>query len=256
MIFYFSATGNSQHVAERIAGELGEKLISMGVAMRDGHFDYDVSKDKYVGFVCPTFAYTLPGIVAEFIEKLNLTGLDGQYVFGAFTCGAASGGECAALGMALAAKGIGYNGSFDIVMPDNYIVWSNVPSEAVLTRRLAAADQVIDGIIEAIKAGKNGHTDGKAPEMPFLPYGEIDSDRGVGNLYADDNCTGCGQCAEMCPMGAISVVDGRAKFKGQCCVCFTCLHRCPSHAVQHGRDTQNKGRYVHPEAKFRTRNDY
>jgi ferredoxin len=256
MIFYFSASGNSQHVAERIASELGEKLISIGVAMRDGHFEYDASNDSHIGFVVPTFAGTLPGIVADFIAKANIAGHENKYIFGAFTCGAGTGNECAALRLALEEKGYGFNGGFDVVMPDNYIVWSNVPSEGMLKRKLAGADSVVDKIIATIKSGKNGYIDTSAPDMPFFPYENVDSENGIGKLYADDKCTGCGECAKMCPTGTITVKDGHAQFKGQCCVCFTCLHRCPSHAVQFGSATVPKGRYQYPGTTFKTRNDY
>ena len=82
MIFYFSATGNSQSVAEQIASALGQRIISIGLAIRNGHYDFDVSGDDYLGFVAPTFAYTLPGAVAMFIDKLKLTGYSKQYTFG------------------------------------------------------------------------------------------------------------------------------------------------------------------------------
>ena len=256
MIFYFSASGNSQHAAERIASELDEKLISIGVAMRDGHFDYDASADKYIGFVVPTFAETLPGIVADFIAKVHITGHENKYIFGVFTCGAAAGQECAALRIALEKKGYGFNGGFDIVMPDNYIVWSNVPSENMLKRKLSAAETVIDKIISAVKSGKNGYIDTSVPHMPFFPYENIDSEKGIGKLHADEKCTGCGECVKMCPSNIITVKDGHAQFKGNCCVCFTCLHRCPAHAVQYGSATVPKGRYQYPGSVFKTRNDY
>ena len=256
MIFYFSASGNSQHVAERIAGALNEKLISIGVAMTDGHFEYDASNDQYIGFVVPTFAETLPGIVADFIAKLNISGHEGKYIFGAFTCGAGTGMECAALRVALEKKGYGFNGGFDIVMPDNYIVWSNVPSENMLKRKLAAADQVIDKIIQTIKSGKNGYIDTSTPHMLSFPYEDVDSEKKIGKLYADDKCTGCGECVKMCPTNIIYLKDGHAQFKGKCSVCFTCLHRCPAHAVQYGSATIPKGRYQYPGSIFKTRNDY
>ena len=40
MIFYFSATGNSQYAAEKIAEATGDRLISIGQALRDTHFDF------------------------------------------------------------------------------------------------------------------------------------------------------------------------------------------------------------------------
>jgi flavodoxin len=89
MIFYFSATGNSQYAAERIAAATGDQVISIGQALREEQFDFDITGDAHLGFVIPTFAWTLPGAVALFIKNLNLTGYSGQYVYGVFTCGQA-----------------------------------------------------------------------------------------------------------------------------------------------------------------------
>jgi flavodoxin len=46
MIFWFSSTGNSQHAAEKIAAATGERTISIGAALRDGHYDFDISGDS------------------------------------------------------------------------------------------------------------------------------------------------------------------------------------------------------------------
>lgn len=256
MIFYFSATGNSQRAAERIAAALGDRCVSIGVAMRDKHFHYDISGDPYLGFVLPTFAYTLPGIAADFIGHLELTGLAGQQVFGVFTCGEATGSECAALSQVLSERNIPFHGGFDLVMQDNFIPWSDVPAPAAVRRRLDEAEQAIDRIIADLQAGKTGYLGSGVPEMLFLPYERTDSLNGIGKMHADDKCVGCGLCAEMCPMGIIRIENGHAEFLGDCCACFTCLHRCPRQAVQYADATADKGRYVHPDVRFRTRNEY
>ena len=70
MIFYFSATGNSKYVAECIRTE-GETLISIADATDKKEYNYHVS-DERVGVVSPTYDWTLPSIVSEFLEKLTL----------------------------------------------------------------------------------------------------------------------------------------------------------------------------------------
>jgi NAD-dependent dihydropyrimidine dehydrogenase PreA subunit len=47
-----------------------------------------------------------------------------------------------------------------------------------------------------------------------------------------DRCTGCGACVEMCPVGAISLVDGRARVDEETCTgCGACVDACPEDAV-------------------------
>ena len=45
MIFYFSATGNSKYVAEKISGQTGEKIISIVDCLKNNNFDFEVDKD-------------------------------------------------------------------------------------------------------------------------------------------------------------------------------------------------------------------
>ncbi|SBW08413.1 putative Uncharacterized Fe-S center protein [uncultured delta proteobacterium] len=48
-----------------------------------------------------------------------------------------------------------------------------------------------------------------------------------------DVCTKCGQCAGVCPMGAVSD-DGAATDNGKCIVCAACLKYCPAKARRFG----------------------
>ncbi|MDD6189062.1 MAG: EFR1 family ferrodoxin [Clostridiales bacterium] len=258
MIFYFSATGNSQSVAEQIASALDSRIISIGLAMRDGHFEFDVSGDEYVGFVVPTFAYTLPGVVAMFLDKLELKGYDAQYTFGVFTCGEGTGDEGSALGLALKNKGLGYNGSFDVVMPDNFILWSNIPSDDVLASKLSSARKTVDGIIEKLKAKENGKLTGKAPRMPFMPTERISTSAGTSKLHVTEKCMGCGKCANVCPMSCIRIEHTHASpvWEGDCTMCLACLHHCPNAAIEYEDQTLRKKRYLNPDCKLQLKNKY
>jgi NAD-dependent dihydropyrimidine dehydrogenase PreA subunit len=132
-------------------------------------------------------------------------------------------------------------------MPDNFIIWSDVPSKSQLDNILADADNTLDAIISAVKAKTNGEIDMSTPKMLYFPFQEVSTLNGTGKLYADDKCTACELCAEICPMSVIKPdASGRPSWEGSCTMCLACLHRCPVHSVQHGSDTQNKGRYVNP----------
>jgi NAD-dependent dihydropyrimidine dehydrogenase PreA subunit len=46
-------------------------------------------------------------------------------------------------------------------------------------------------------------------------------------------CTGCGACVEVCPVGAIALVDGKARVDEELCTgCGACADACPEGVIQ------------------------
>jgi len=46
-------------------------------------------------------------------------------------------------------------------------------------------------------------------------------------------CSGCGECVAMCPEGAITMVDGKARIGEETCTgCGACADACPENAIQ------------------------
>ncbi len=51
-------------------------------------------------------------------------------------------------------------------------------------------------------------------------------------LILDKNkCTGCGQCVEVCPFGAIELKDGLPVANDECRLCGVCVRKCPEGAL-------------------------
>lgn len=249
MVVYFTATGNSQYAAEKIAAAANDRLLDMGRAVRRGDFRLELKEGEPLGFVFPVFAWTLPGIVELFLRKMEVTGYAGQYVYGVFTCGESSGHTGAALASALKERGITLNYAATLVMPDNYIIWSNIPPKERLERMLDAADGQLKAIVAAIAGRDNKPPAGGRPEMMCLPLEPAEGGRI--KLWVTDKCTGCGLCRAICPMGCIRQ-SGTEKpvWEGLCTQCLACLHRCPAGAIEWGRETMGKIRYANPRVKL------
>lgn len=46
-----------------------------------------------------------------------------------------------------------------------------------------------------------------------------------------EKCTGCGQCADICPLEAINLEDDVAVVSEECLACGICVDTCPVEAI-------------------------
>lgn len=252
MIFYFSATGNSKYVAERVAAATDDHLIFLPDAIRARAYQYDVSHESRVGFVTPTYFFGLPSILHFFLEKLDLTGYTDQYVYLALTCGAATGDAAGQLGKLLKAKGVTLSAQFGVPMVDNYVPLGKLEDKEAMEKKLDAAEEYIDEARRAIRAkgiGDYNRCQGAAPGVrtaalyPIYAHG-----RSTKPFVVTDACLGCGLCQEICPCGAITLTEGKPVWsKKQCVQCLACLHRCPAGAIHWKKAVEENGRYYNPK---------
>ena len=69
IFLYFSATGNCQYVADRLASALGQEALSMVDCLRRGE---TTLTDDILCVVSPTYFWGLPSIVKEFLSQADL----------------------------------------------------------------------------------------------------------------------------------------------------------------------------------------
>jgi len=251
MIFYFSGTNNSHHVADSLAKILNDKVISIGQANRDQRFDYELAPGERLGFVCPVHAWNLPFIMNVFIPKMNIKGYQGQYVFGVFTCGANDGSCDHDLKSLLKKKGITLNATYAIVMPDNYIPMYDIESPEKQKQVLSEAETLIPTIALHIQNEDHGfkRTKKNPPRIFSSLIGKL-APLGLKTsaaFFVTADCIGCGICEKNCPMRTITMVDGRPVWRGDCTKCLKCIHYCPVKAIQMNDKTSTRGRYHHPD---------
>jgi len=55
-------------------------------------------------------------------------------------------------------------------------------------------------------------------------------------IIDDELCTGCGNCVDSCPFGAIEIENDKAKILPNCNLCGACVEVCPVEAITLERD--------------------
>ena len=251
MIFYFSGTGNSRYVAERLGVLLDQQAVSISDVMNAGKGAAaagDSAGDALTGIVAPVYFFGLPTIVNDFVSNYNI---NSEKVFTVLTYGGVSANASGMLRKALSKKGIEVTHSFEIRMPDNYVVKYPVPDKGVQEKLLADAEKATDRIPELLKKDKHLKKSTFPGKMiSSLAYWTYIRGRSTSEFTVSKKCTGCGRCENICPISVIKI-NGSVPARGQekCIRCMACVHRCPEAAINIGKSRKN-GRYVNPNVKF------
>lgn len=244
MIFYFTATGNSLMAAKALAKE-GEALVDMAAARKQGDFRYLLPEGERLGFVFPVYFYTIGDVVSDFLERLEIDG--DPYTFAVITCGGGIGGAGGLLAKKLRARGLNLSYIASLLMPDDTVFYYNLASDEANARRLRGAETRLEEIGKALNEKQTSKAKGGLSALCRSLYHAAASTK---KFRAEENCLHCGLCERICPDGAIELRDGLPVWmKSKCTKCSACINRCPAEAIQYGKGTKTRRRYVNPILK-------
>lgn len=245
MIFTFSATGNSYHVARRVSESTGVPMVDLAAAVRYKRFLYD-AKGEDVGFVFPVYYLGLPAMVRTLAENLEVR--NPGHVYCIVTCGGSSGMASKMLDDCLGGR-LDIDASYDIRMPDNAIFAFDPPTKEEAETILSGSEEVLDGIIDSVKNKEKGDflKNGNQPESAEL-YSKYDEARVTDKFWITNRCIECRICEEVCPEQIIKIYHRKPVWdEDRCSMCMSCLNLCPKQAIQFGDTTESRGRYHHPD---------
>ena len=246
MVLYFSATGNTEFIAQEIAKRLDDEC--MNLLERVKAQDYSPIHSEKPFIICaPVYVCEMPRFMAKYLKKLPLTGTKDVYFI--FT----SGGYCGPSGVL--AKGIMkkkkmiYHGHAEFQMPRNYVINDSYPmlGKEETEQRIVGSYQQLDQVAADIREGKKLQARHvflfeTIITVPFNPvwckYKLTAKD-----FFVEDSCIGCGKCEKLCPLNNISLVDKKPVWGNQCTHCMACIGNCPTKAIQYGDITKDKEPY-------------
>ena len=128
MILYFSGTGNSKYVAQRIADALGDALVNLNDRIKSCDTS-PVETGERVIIVTPTYAWRIPRVVCDWLRKTELRSAKRSWFV--MTCGSEIGNADKYNRELCAEKAISCMGTAQIVMPENYIAMFSAPQAAL-----------------------------------------------------------------------------------------------------------------------------
>lgn len=255
MIFYFTGTGNSLAAAQIIAQETNDLLVDIGAAYKYKDFDFTLSQGEQLGFVFPTYAWGTPPIIDAFIERAHFrTGnretFAPDYCFAVITCGAFVGNTARFFSDKLREKqGINLDASFSVTAVDNCTYLSAPVEGEKRAQKIAAADNAAKAIAQRIASREKVYAEYRNPFGIFMSLfnNKDEKPRSTKPFHTLPTCIHCGQCADLCPTNTITLIEGVPRWTELGCTqCLACLHRCPVNAIQYGKKTEMRGRYINP----------
>ncbi len=245
MIIYFTGTGNSRYVAKALSQQLSDTLQDATKLIKLGEKPCFESEKPFI-FVAPVYAWRMPRVFEAWLKASKFSG--NKYAYFVFTCGGDIGAAANYTKPLCAELGLNYKGTQSVVMPENYLVMFTPTPESEDAEFFANADKKISDLAEII-ATEGDFTEAKISifgklESGFINWGFNNYQISAKKFYATDACVSCGKCLEVCMLNNIVLKDGRPVWGEDCTHCVACICHCPTQAIEYGKTTKGKRRYV------------
>lgn len=253
MIYCFSGTGNTRHVAELLSSRLLMRVHEFTPGeLRVPEEAVLSSDDKVIIWAFPTYSWGVPPVVSRIIRKAQLNFPEDATHIAVTTCGDDVGNLSSMFRKLLKYRKKNVGAVFSVQMPNTYVMMKGFDTDAenIARDKIQAAVNKVDDIARAIESGKVLVADSDVVRGKFgwiktqiiYPYFVRFEMSPRGFNVNTDKCISCGRCVKSCPMRNIALdVDRHPQWGSQCAFCTACYHVCPTHAVGWKKTTASKG---------------
>lgn len=233
-ILYFSSTGNSLYIAQKVKSSLGGEIKYIP------NYTGDCSEYEKIIIVTPIYSYGMPTFVYDLFPRLNKK----VEIIVIQNYGGMVGGADYYLYQYATKNNLNIKSVFTVKMPENYTTTFTVP-KLYINHTLKKCNKCITGIID--KISQCDYVLPKAKRTKEKEYLKNKSNwHIIGERFSTNkDCIKCGKCIKLCPANNISLIDNEIVFADKCVACLGCYHRCPQKAIVYMKKTK-KDRYINP----------
>ncbi len=252
MILYFSATGNSEYAARMIADAVDDVVVSLTPRLKTKDHSPIHSEKPWI-IVTPIYAWRIPEIVTDLLNDTPLTGNRQMYFVLTHTSGCGNASDYAR--KLAEKKGMVFMGLSSFNMPSDHITMFETPSSEEAEKIIQASTSPLSRIAQCIQCGemlpaRNISIGDRIASTVINPLfcAFMTSSRG---FHVTDKCVGCGLCVQLYPLNNIVLVNQKPQWSDRCTHCTACINHCPTAAIEYGRKTKGRHRYVFPKDVMR-----
>lgn len=195
----------------------------------------DHNEAELIGFIIPIYAFGLPEMAVNFLNKLPKSKKQKTFLF---TSPAGHEGVGILQG-SLILKSKGYNlvKAHSVYMPDTWIAVMNAPEDEKLQKKCSDNSKILGNYLKEIEEGKTSI--GIANPLAIISLGLIYlmfvliGRHQAGKVFCfNKKCVKCKICYENCPSKTIKWKNKRPYWSWNCQQCFRCINACPYNAIE------------------------
>jgi ferredoxin len=248
-IYYFSGTGNSLWIAQKIQESLPDaELIPITRDMPaelTAQSAENTQMPESIGIVFPVYMYKPPRIVLSFLQKMPKS----NYIYAVATCGNGPGKTLSLVKKILLKKGMTLSAGYIVSLVSNFIALPKTKSDSRVEKAFKKAESKTQSIALNVQK-KASHFDKEMPAIIVSPLSLLFLNPMYRRLPVLDKlfsvnsrCDGCGTCRDVCPVQNIKMQDAKPVFLHECELCFACISWCPQKAINWTPLTKYRRRY-------------
>ena len=233
LTLYFSGTGNTKYIAEFFSKNMDAKCHSIE---DDANFAEDIKAHGIIAFCYPVYMSRVPRIMREFVSQ-HMKLLEGKKIIILCTQLALSGDGTRAFAVLFPKNHVEVIYTEHFFMPNNVSNMAILPMASDKSMKMYAlrSQRKMHIVCENIKAGKIRKR-GFSLFSRFLGLfqgvfmGTMEK-RANKTVKVANNCTQCGVCVAVCPMGNLVPDSTSITHKQNCTMCYRCINKCPQRAI-------------------------